>query len=195
MPDRSTRVVAGHYPAEGWSVQGTGAGGAPHLVAGMNGDLGAWEVGLALACGVELGDAERQRLDVVGGPPPVALEKVLRGLGTDRRPPGHLRRLRLLADGYRLALDGDREVLRWVEAVLGHPDRSLGRADLLGPDGFPVDLRDLGAGLEAGPLPDGWLGRVDLTALAAVSFLPEEPAPVWVQLREVGQQPQDAGGR
>lgn len=190
MPDRSTQVAQG--PLAAAATEQGGRGSAPALlVAGMNGDLHAWEEGLLLACGVELGEAERQRLDVVGGPPPVALENVLSGLGTSFRPYGHLRLLRLLAEGYRLALDGDRDVLRWLEAALGHPDRSLGRADLLGPHGLPLQVQHLGADLEPGPLPGGWLDRVDCEALAELCSTPAEATPVWAQLQEVGE---DAAG-
>lgn len=187
MPDRSTGVAAGSHPADGAVVMGTGRGRASELLeAGMDGDLDSWQEGLALACGVELGDGDRRRLALVGGPPPVALEHVLRRLATTSRPPGHVRRLRLLAERYRLALDGERDELRWVEAALGHPEGSLGRADLLGPYGLPLHVQELGAGLEPGTLPDGWLGRVGAPSLADVCRLPDEPQPVWVQLRDVG---------
>ena len=151
----------------------------------MGGDPAAWEEGLLLACGVVLTQDERDRLAALGGPPPTELERVLQRLGTPLRPPGHLDRLRQLAERYRLALDGDRDVLRWVELAFGHPAGSLGRADLLGPHGLPLHVQDLGADLEPGPLPDGWLGWVGAEELADVCSLPDEPSPVWVQLRHV----------
>jgi hypothetical protein len=155
----------------------------------MNGDLDAWQEGLELACGVALDDSDRHRLDLVGGPPPVPLENVLRRLPTTSRPHGHLDRLRRLAQRYRLALDGDRDQLRWVEAALGHPVGSLGRSDLLGPHGLPLHVQDLGADLEPGPLPDDWLGRVGADTLAEVCGPADEPPPVWVLLRAVGEDP------
>jgi hypothetical protein len=155
----------------------------------MDGDLDAWQEGLELACGVELGDGDRPRLALVGGPPPVALEQVLRRLATTSRPPGHLGRLRQLADRYRRALDGDRDQLRWVEAALGHPDGSLGRSDLLGPHGLPLHVQDLGADLEPGALPHDWLESLGPDTLAEVSRPTAEPQPVWVLLRDVGEDP------
>src|SRR5690606_34455755 len=77
MPDQSTGVAAGSHPADGAAAMGTGRGCASELLeAGMDGDLDSWQEGLALACGVELGDGDRRRLALVGGPPPVALEQV-----------------------------------------------------------------------------------------------------------------------
>lgn len=190
MPD-STRAVAGNRSAEAHAAMGPGRGRASVLLeAGMDGDLDAWEQGLGLSAGVELTTGERERLDVLGGPPPLALEAVLRRLPTGARPSGHVRRLRLLARRYRMALDGDREQLRWVEAVLGHPQGTLGRADLLGPHGFPLHVQDLGADLEPGPLPSGWLDRVGPQALADIHTAADEPEPVWVLLRELDEDPQ-----
>jgi hypothetical protein len=189
MPDRSTGELARSPRPEGRAVMGNGTGCAATLLeAGMNGDLVAWQEGLAQACDAELNEDERRRFELVGGPAPVALENVLRGLGTPARPPGHVGRLRLLAERYRLALDGDRDLLRWVEAALGHPYGSLGRCGLLGPHGFPLHVQDLGAGLEPGELPAGWLGRVDPAELAGVCRLPEQPLPVWVLLSDVGEE-------
>jgi hypothetical protein len=156
----------------------------------MDGDLDAWVEGLTLACGVEPASEERARLALVGGPPPVALENVLRQLPTDSRPRGHVRRLRLLAKRYWLALDGDRDELRWVEAALGHPAGTLGRCDLLGPHGFPLHVQGLGAGLDPGPLPADWLRRVGTGALADLWGVPDEPQPVWVLLRDLDEDPQ-----
>lgn len=162
------------------------------LEAGMDGDLDAWQEGLAQAAGVELDEDERRRLALVGGPPPVALDAVLARLGTSVRPHGHLGRLRLLAERYRLALDGDRDVLRWVEAALRHPEGSLGRADLLGPHGLPLCVEGLTSGLEPGRLPEGWLGRVGAAALGDLCAVPVEPPPVWTLLGGLREVPRPA---
>lgn len=191
MPDLSTRAVAGNRSADAQAAMGPGRERASALLeAGMDGDLDAWEEGIALACGTELTDEERERLHLVGGPPPVPLENLMGGLPTTARPHGHVGRLRLLAERYRLALDGDRDVLRWVEAALGHPEGSLGRCDLLGPHGLPLHVQDLGADLEPGPLPAGWLARIGPGALAGVCGVPEKPQPVWALLRDLDEDPQ-----
>ena len=189
MPDRSTGELARSPRPERHAVMGYGQGrAATRLEAGMEGDLEAWQDGLREVCGAELGPRERDRFELVGGPPPVALESILGALGTDLRPSGHLRRLRLLAERYREALDGDRDVLRWVEAALGHPSGSLGRCDLLGPHGFPLHVQDLDVGLRSGSLPHGWLDHVDPDALAGVCRQPDDPPPVWVLIGRVGEE-------
>lgn len=189
MPDRSTGELARSPRPEGHAVLGYGQGrAATRLEVGMEGDLEAWQDGLREVCGAELDAQERARFELVGGPPPVALEGVLRTLDTGARPPGHVQRLRLLAERYRLALDGDRDVLRWVEAAVGHPGGSLGRCDLLGPHGFPLHVQDLDVGLRPGALPDGWLEAVDPDALAGVCRPPDDPPPVWVLLGDVAEE-------
>ena len=55
MPDSSTREVAGNRPADADAAMGPGRGRASALLEeGMDGDLDAWEQGLALATGAEL---------------------------------------------------------------------------------------------------------------------------------------------
>lgn len=79
-------------------------------------------------------------------------------------------------------MDGDEGSVRWIEVALGHPSGSLGRCALLGPDGLPVRLADLGNGLEPGRLDDGWLTDTSGVDLSQVCRVPAEPEPVWVQL-------------
>lgn len=153
----------------------------PLLEAGLAGDLKAWEEGLALACGVRLTDERRRRLLAAGGPLPHEVERVLRELGTPVRPPGHLARLRLLVRRYRDALAGDRAALGWLEAVLGRQRGSLWRTDLLGPDGLPLRIGALQAGLEEGELPRGWLAGLRAT-LAQACGAPARVVPVWQEL-------------
>lgn len=150
--------------------------------AGMAGDVNAWDGAVSLWYGTRLEEDERSRFLTVGGPPPMALERALARLRTHVRPPGHLDRFRAVADRYRAAMDGDDDALRWVEAAVGHPSGSLGRSALLGPDGLPVRLSDLGAGLEPGRLDDGWLTDASGVDLSQVCRAPAEPDPVWVQL-------------
>ena len=150
--------------------------------AGMVGDVVAWDLGLTLWYDQRLGEDERSRFLATGGPPPLALERQLARLSTHVRPPGHLERLRDVVENYWRAMDGDREALTWVEAARGHPSGSLGRVALLGADGLPVPPADLTAGLEPGPLPDGWLTDPRGVDLAHVCHVPHEQQPVWVQL-------------
>lgn len=151
------------------------------LEAGLDGDLRSWEEGLALACGVRLTDERRRRLLAAGGPLPHEVERVLRGLGTPSRPRAHLARLGTLVSRYRDALAGDRDALRWLETVLGREPGSLWRTDLLGPDGLPLRIGALQAGLVEGPLPLGWLTRLRAT-LAVVCGAPARVLPVWQEL-------------
>jgi hypothetical protein len=153
------------------------------LEAGMNGDLHAWAEGLALLDGTRLTDEERERLRVLGGPPPLELERALWRLGAPTRPPGHVERLRRLGAEYGRAVDGNEDALRWLEAALGHRPGTLTRCDLLGQDGLPLRLPPFDEGLEAGWLDEGWLEDVSRTDLAAVCRFPEAPEPVWAQLR------------
>ncbi|SOC56869.1 hypothetical protein [Ornithinimicrobium cerasi] len=186
MPDdlTDTTMPGGTWTARASSHAGEAdpARAAALLEAGMEGDVHAWDDGLTIWYGTRLGDQERARFLAVGGPPPLALERALWRLGTPVRPTAHLERLRSVGDRYRRAMDGDDGSLRWVEAVLGYAPGTLGRCALLAPDGLPVRLAPLDAGLEPGWLPQGWLTHPAAADLTEVCRPPADPEPAWEQL-------------
>ena len=120
--------------------------------AGIAGDLTAWQRALALTSGATMTADEIRRYKIVGGPPPLQVERQHQLLGEDKvRPQGHIDQLNKLAEQYRGGLAGDPDALRWLEAAFGHPARAaLKPKDLLTPDGKPLEFGGMADGLVAG---------------------------------------------
>ena len=119
--------------------------------AGVAGDLTAWQRAHALTTGAKMTADEIRRYRIVGGPPPLGIERQHQLLGGDKvRPQGHIDQLNKLAEQYRRGLAGDPDALRWLEAAFGHPAGALRPKDLLGADGTPLEFGGMTDGLVPG---------------------------------------------
>lgn len=120
--------------------------------AGLGGDLRAWQRALGLVSGAKMSTDDIRRFEIVGGPPPLEIERQFALTGEDSvRPQGHLDQLKKLDRMYRAGLRGAPDAVRWLEAAFGHPPNSLTSKDLLGPDGSRLSFGGMTDGLRAGP--------------------------------------------
>lgn len=119
--------------------------------AGMNGNLKAWKDAYGLITGGTLTREQVKNYKIIGGPPPLQMERQFQLLGGgDVRPQGHLDRLRQLEENYGLAREGNRDAMRWLEAAFEKAPGSLKPSDLNGPGGELIGSGGLGAGLAPG---------------------------------------------
>ena len=146
--ERAFQLLGLDRPA-GWDEKVRAADDAYN--AGISGDLKAWQRALALTTGATMTADEIRRFKIVGGPPPLQVERQYQLLGDDEvRPHGHIDQLNKLDEQYRRGLAGDPDALRWLEAAFGHPAGALTSRDLLGPDGTPLEFGGMTDGLVPG---------------------------------------------
>lgn len=119
---------------------------------GLDGDLEAWKQANALMTGRQLSGEEIEQFKVLGGPPPVQIERQHLLLGDENvRPQGHIDRLRRIDEMVNRGLAGDRAALQWLEAAFGHERGHLTPDKLRSPSGQRLEFGGLADGLVAGP--------------------------------------------